>query len=133
MNIHTMTHKDFEALPCREWDEDIGLIDSLILLPLRRIHDSGYRCLDFIAVKNDEATCRLSGCSDVIHIEGICGFGYGWMKKYKGCPALVPPKAWSIDCLKKSGLLRMFINNSKIRVGAALSSFEIYSDNDKEG
>ena len=123
--LNTWTRKDFEHLRVRRWDEDIGEFDSLVILPQRRIHDSGYRCLDFVAVIGEKPICRLSGCSDVVHIEGIGGLGYNWLKQYKECPSLVPPTAWNIDCLKTSGLLRLFARG-KIVAGAALSSFEIY-------
>ena len=125
MNVNQMKRKDFESLPYRSWHEDIGEFDSLVILPLRQRHDSGYRLLDFIAVSGDEPICPLSGCSDVIHIGGIGGLGFNWLQKYDRCPELVPPVDWSIDCLPVSGLLRMFCSG-KMRAGAGLSSFEIY-------
>ena len=91
------------------------------------LHDSGYRCMDFVAInKDDEPICKLSGCSDVIHIEGIGGYGYKWLEKYDGVPKKIDPFGWNIDCLPKSGLLRLF-NRETIVCGAGLSSFEIYS------
>lgn len=125
MEINKMKRKDFESLPHRKWDEDIGEFDSLILLPLRQRHDSGYRLMDFVAVRDDKPICLLSGSSDVIHIEGIGGYGLDWLEKYNGFPALVTPTGWNIDCLPTSGLLRMFCDG-RIRVGEGLSSFEIY-------
>jgi len=139
MGIESMTRKEFEGLPRRKWDEEI-ICDSLIILPgrARDIHDSGFRCMDFVAVVGNEPTCLLSGCSDVIHIDGIGGFGYRWTDKYDGVPKSIPPSGWSIDCLPKSGLLRMWPSSGKIRCGEALSSFEIYAigskdDGKKEG
>jgi hypothetical protein len=129
-NINLWTRKEFEALPCRGWNEDIGEFDSLVVLPKRHIHDSGFRCMDFIAVKDNVPFIRLSGCSDVIHVDGIGGMGYNWVEKYGKCPDLVPPSGWSIDCLKTSGLLRMF-THKKLLAGTALSSFEIYTKPDK--
>jgi len=125
-NINKMTRKEFKALPLRHWQEDVGEFDSLIILPQRKMHDSGYRCMDFVGVRKDEAVCRLSGCSDVIHIEGIGGYGFQWLKRYGTVPKQVHPTEWNIDCLPKSGLLRLF-SRGHIRVGDALSSFEIYS------
>lgn len=121
-----MLRREFEALPDREWNKDIGEFDSLIILPSRRLHDSGYRCLDFVAVKGDTPICKLSGCSDVIHIDGFGGFGFDWLHRYNGCPHLVPPIGWSIDCLAKSGLFRLF-HHGKMVAGSTLSSFEIYA------
>ncbi len=127
MEINNMTRKQFNAIPYRKkWNEDV-VCDSIVILPgySREIHDSGYRSMDFVAVKGGEPICRLSGCSDVIHVDGIGGYGFDWVKRYGGVPKLVFPSSWSIDCLPKSGLLRMFCNG-KIVCSASLSSFEIY-------
>ena len=90
------------------------------------MHESGYRRMNFVAVKNGKPLCRLSGCSDVLHIEGIGGVG---LKVISDKPFsyndLVERKAWSIDCLPKSGLLRMWVNDCDIVCGNALSYFEI--------
>ena len=126
MNINKMTRKEFESLPLKDrWDEYIEC-NSLIILPTRRKHDSGFRCMDFIAVKDNTPICRLSGCSDVIHLDGIGGYGFNWAKKYSSVPSLIPPSGWSIDCLSTSGLLRIWPNSGKMITGASLSSFEIY-------
>ena len=113
--------KELEALPERKWDEEIGEFDSLIILPTSHLPDSGFCCMDFIAVRGKEPFCKLSGCSDVIHIGG-----YGKWTADRGVPTLVPPKGWSIDCLKKSKLIRLF-SDGKLRAGRALSSFELYA------
>ena len=125
MNVNEMTRKELEQLEHRKWNEEVEF-DSLIILPGNKLHDSGYRCMDFVAVTNNEPICLLSGCSDVIHIDGIGGFGKGWLNKYGTCPNVVPPTSWSIDCLAKSGLLRLFPGTQKMTCGPALSSFEVY-------
>jgi len=128
MNISEMTRKDFESLPRRKWDEEV-VFNSLIILPgqAKNKHDSGYRCMDFVAITESGPQCLLSGCSDVIHIDGIGGFGDDWLNKYGKVPSMVPPSGWSIDCLPKSGLLRLWPTSGKMKCGPALSSFEIYS------
>lgn len=113
------TRKEFEALPYREWNEEI-VCDSLVILPTRRMHDSGFRCMDFVAIRGNKPICRCSGCSDVIHLGGIGGNNYAFNKQ--GIPKKT---AWSIDCLKSSGLLRVFCDH-KLVLGSALSSFEIF-------
>lgn len=126
MDVNQMTRKEFEALEHRKWDEEIDC-DSIIVLPMRRMHDSGYRCMDFVAVKDGEPICLLSGGSDVIHIDGIGGYGYRWVDRGE-LPKTVIPSGWSIDCLPRSGLLRMWPNRGKkVRCGAALSSLEVYA------
>ena len=124
-NLGEWTRKDFDALPSRQWGEDIGEFTSLVILPTKHIHDSGYRAMDFVAVSQDQKPiCRLSGCSDVIHIDGIGGLG-NWSAE-GGIPRTIRPKGWTIDCLRKSGLLRIFADK-KLTAGPALSSFEIYA------
>jgi hypothetical protein len=125
--LNDWTKKELKLLPKRKWNENIGEFDSLIIFPLscKYIHDSGYRLMDFIAVIEDTPICKLSGCSDVLHIEGIGGFGILNLKD--SIPKLIPPKGWYIDCLETSGLLRIFCD-SKLRVGSALSSFEVYGE-----
>ena len=126
MNIRRMAREDFEALPHRGWDETIEC-HSLVILPMKDIHISGYRCMDFVAVVEGEAKCRLSGCSDTIHIDGIGGFGKDWIERCSGIPEAVPPAGWTIDCLPKSGLLRIRPASGRMTCGPALSSFEIFS------
>jgi hypothetical protein len=126
--IDEMTRKEFEALPWRESFSSKVEAAGIVILPTRKIHDSGYRCMDFVAVGRDnKAICRLSGCSDVIHIDGIGGWGADWLNRYGSVPSLIPPSGWSIDCLRVSGLLRMWPSSSRVDCGDALSSFELYA------
>jgi len=123
--VTEMSRKEFDALPNRKWNEDIGEFDSMVILPLRTKHDSGYRCLDFVAVRQGKPICKLAGGSDVVHLNGIGGYGLNWLYIYGTCPKQVPPVDWSIDCLPKSGLLQIF-TSGKMRAGTALSSFELF-------
>ena len=79
MNIFNMTKEDFEKVPDRGgWSRDIGEFNSLVIIPQDYAHDSGWMCMDFVAVDEDgEPICRLSGCSDVLHLDGIGGLGIG--------------------------------------------------------
>lgn len=122
MDVMKMKKKDFESLPHRGWDEDIGRFDSLIIVPQEYKHDSGYMCMDFIAVKDNEPICWLAGGSDVIHIDGIGGYG-----RYDDeIPVTIVPKGWKIDCLP-CGYLRLFANYHYLTCGDALSDFEIWA------
>ena len=126
MDIYDMTLKEIKALDVRDWQEDIGIFYSLVLLPAtnkKDMHESGYRLMDFIAVKDGKAICRLSGCSDVLHINGISGTG-----ELKGSfPNMIKPVQWSIDCLPVSGLLQLWSPGNNLKAGLALSSFEIFA------
>jgi hypothetical protein len=124
---YDMTRKQFEAVPDREkWDEHI-ICDCIVIMPTKKMHGSGYRMMDFVAIKDGKPLMRLSGCSDVIHIDGIGGSGY--KKVYSD---LVERRSWSIDCLNKSGLLRMFVSDCDLVCGGSLSSFEIWAVKSKE-
>lgn len=111
-NINEMTRKEFEELPYRERFDSEIVCASLVILPTRRKHDSGYRCMDFVAVDaHERPICRCSGCSDVLHL-------YDWFRESF--------TKWDMDCLYKSGLLRVFSReNGNINVGAAVSDMTL--------
>lgn len=123
MNVMNMTVEDFKKVPFRTKDTDLSEFYSLVILPTEEIHDSGYKCMDFVAIdKYGYPICRLSGCSDVLHLDGIGGFG-----EYKGkLNKMVVPKGWSIDCLP-CGLIRVFSKYMLKPVGMG-SSYCLYSN-----
>ena len=124
MNVFDMTKEDFEKVLIRDgYSEDIGEFSSLVIIPMGYAHDSGWMCMDFVAVtKEGEPICKLSGCSDVLNLDGIGGYG-----NWRGgkLPSCIDPKGWSIDCLP-CGYLRLF-SRSTMTAGPALSNFEIYA------
>lgn len=124
MNVFDMTKKDFEKVPERGgFSEDIGEFNSLVIIPMDYAHDSGWMCMDFVAVtKEGEPICRLSGCSDVLNLDGIGGYGNWYDGEF---PNYIELKGWSIDCLP-CGYLRVFSRNV-MTAGPALSNFEIYA------
>jgi hypothetical protein len=122
--IDNMTRKEFEKIPPRKNWHDPVEFDALIILPTRHMHDSGFRCLDFVAVKSDKPVCRLSGCSDVLHINGIGGYG-DRLAKFGSVPREMPILSWNMDCLPKSGLLRLWCDGHVLIDRGALSSFEV--------
>lgn len=126
MNVFDMTKEDFKKVPERGgWSRDIEEFSSLVIIPLNYAHDSGWMCMNFVAVNKDgEPICRLSGCSDVLNLDGIGGYGYR-DRRLGELSNHIEPKGWSIDCLP-CGYLRLF-SRSTMTAGAALSSFEIYA------
>jgi len=129
-DVNVMTREEFEQLPERGWCEEIGPFDSLVIMPNEEIHESGYRCMGFVAVLHSVAICKIGGGSDIVHVEGIGGMGqWGITKFYRNggkMPHLVD--SWSIDCLKVSGYLRLFPQQPfYMRAGTATSSFEVFS------
>lgn len=126
MNVFDMTKEDFEKVPKRGgWSRDIGEFNALVIIPQDYTHDSGWMCMDFVAVsKEGEPICRLSGCSNVLNLDGIGGYGK-WRADEHQFPNHIEPQGWSIDCLP-CGYLRLF-SRSTMTAGPALSSFEIYA------
>ena len=126
MKVFDMTKEDFEKVPKRGgWSRDIGEFNALVIIPQDYTHDSGWMCMDFVAVsKKGEPICRLSGCSDVLNLDGIGGYGKRRADELE-LPNHIEPKGWSIDCLP-CGYLRLF-SRSTMTAGPALSSFEIYA------
>jgi len=125
-HLNDWTRKEFEALPHREnWHDEVEC-DCIVILPMKDCHDSGYRNLDFVAVSKGVPICRLAGGSDVVHLDGIGGLGHHWLERFGCCPRTKEPVGWSIDCLKKSGLLSIF-GPRTIIAGNALSSFEVFA------
>lgn len=124
MNIFEMTKEDFEKVPERGgWSRDIGEFSALVIIPQDYAHDSGWMCMDFVAVdKEGEPICKLSGCSDVLALDGIGGYGEWLGGELPNC---IKPKGWRIDCLP-CGYLRLF-SRSALTAGPALSDFQIYA------
>ena len=119
MNVFDMTKEDFEKVPKRDgWSRDIGEFSSLVIIPQDYAHDSGWMCMDFVAVsKEGEPICRLSGHSDVLELCEI--------ERVYEFPRISKPKEWRIGCLP-CGYLRVF-SRSTLTAGPTLSSLEIYA------
>lgn len=102
-------------------------LDEPPIYEIGHMHDSGYRCIEVVAVdEKNRPICRVTGCSDAIHLDGIGGLGKDWITKYGRVPDLVPPSGWTIDCLPKSGLVRLFPQHGYIEIGPATSSLEVF-------
>lgn len=94
------TRKDLLSLPYRPHG-CTSIYDSILVIPEKRLHDSGYSCITVIGVRNKQPIHILTKCSDVIHMKG---------------------DSWNMDCLPKSKVMQIFNFDSKIFVGPASSS-----------
>lgn len=121
-HINAMKLKEFYKVQYRECFDSKIECSSLVILPTKKMHDSGYRCMDFVAVdKHDYPICRCSGCSDVLRLYNSIHYQYPTLEKL------------AIDCLPKSGLLRVFADDfSIIGVGAAISDMILYKAGEQE-
>lgn len=90
MDINDMTRKQFEQLPYAKWNDTID-VDSIVLLPTRKVDTSGYKIYEVIACNNRKAIAKL--------------YGYDTFSIYMESSF----NRVGIDCLKGSGLMRIFL------------------------
>jgi len=81
--------------------------------------------MSFVATSKNEPLCKIDAGSDVIEFDGIGGYGKNWINRPDRNMKTVDVAGWQIDCLRTSGLLRIFCNG-KILCGEGLSSYEIW-------
>ena len=96
MDINNMTRKQFEELPLIE---DEVYADSLVLIPTRRRHDSGFNLFDIVVCNKFKPIGRC-GLYDTFSIMNM-------QEKYD---------RYGIDCLHKSGLMRVFVQPNKYKI-----------------
>ena len=97
------------------------IFDSFVILPEKSKHDSGFQCMSFILLNKDKIVGKVCGRSDVLHLNGIGGYGKDILNPFN------KRIDWNIDCLPKSKLLRFWsfqYNLSCDEIG--LSDFSIY-------
>jgi len=120
--IYEMEAHEFLDLPFIDKPEQA--FDSIIIIPSQELHDSGFNEIICVGVNKNTAVGIVCNFSDIIYIDGITGCGRDWLTQCTKAPV-----AWSIDCLPKSQLLRLFIGTPgfKISTGRNVSSFEVFS------
>lgn len=127
----------FKRLPKLDapWDEDI-VCKAFVVLPCSDLHDSGYRCMEFVPVDAKGIPLgRLSGGTDSVNLEGAGGDEMEDVdgKAYCRYARLVPPRGWSVDCLPGSNLLHFWCSGCDIVFKRRHSSLDIISRQRKEG
>lgn len=108
------TRKQFADLPeLSRNDFDYSQeIREFVILPTRKVHDSGYLIMDIIPiVKGDIPLGRFTGITDAIQL------GHLYRKEFT---------EWRMDCLNPSGLIRFWsIRGTESRIESPYSTFEI--------
>ena len=101
MDINKMTRKQFEELPYLDEFKDHKFssieVDSIVLLPSRKHHDSGFNCYEVVLCNKWEAI-------------GKC-YGYDTFSIYMGNGF----DRVGIDCLRGSGLMRIFLPRNEYK------------------
>ena len=100
--------------------------NSVIIVPLDDpLHESGFRRMKFVYLKRDgEVAGVCGGSSDVLHLDGIGGYGQDWRTGID--ERKIPVSAWSIDCLP-NGCLRLFSRKPLMAPENSLSDAEIFT------
>lgn len=121
MNILDMKKSDFKSLPRFDWEnynnKEIKF-DSLIIIPTTHKHDSGYKCMEYCAVKNGEPIGIFGGESDVIYLD--------YINEYDKMLATGNHKTWKMDCLP-CGYVHLWCNGYNLIASGCLSNFELYT------
>ena len=77
---------------------------GIVIVPMNYKHDSGFQCMKYILLNHWDIVGVVGGGSDVMHINGIGGFG----KNPDYTNRSVKAHDLRIDCLPKSKCLRLF-------------------------
>lgn len=117
--------KEFKELEYFKPNEEFN---GCVIIPTGEEHDSGYMCMKFALVHNDRVVGCVGGGCDIIHINGIGGYGKYTMDKYlrRITSNKVPVVDWRIDCLS-NGLLRLFSDRVLTIDNIICSDFQLYA------
>lgn len=130
MNIMEMTKKDFQAI---ENSSPTKPFSGFVIVPTGKKHDSGYGCMKFVLTSGDEIVGCVGGYSDVVHLNGIGGYGTDWERAL--ATGYVPVTDWNIDLLPKSKCVRVFSHKGMTLPEDAWigSDFEVYGKGKQGG
>lgn len=112
-NVNHYTKKELAAIENFMPQE---IFNAVVIVPTGKNHDSGFGAMKFILCRNFKIVGCVSGWSDVLHINGIGGYGKEDLNMQKRV-------AWCIDCLPKSKCVRLFCFDHFLDIDD-----EIYSD-----
>jgi len=143
LKITEMSKQDFANVPYldlyNEWDKlaPNGHLEfnGLVIIPVENedgtisLHDSGWGRMEFCLIDTkNEPIGRIGGCSDVVNLDGIGGYGADWFIKYHKVPTQIPIHAWSLDLLP-CGYLRVWASGHLfIRDRLVCSNMEVFAE-----
>ena len=106
MNLDTLNKMSLQEL--KDMDPFGGRenFNSVVIVPVDALHDSGFRCMKFILVRDGEVVGCVGGWCDTVQPNGIGNTGRDWRKYLRG---LVPYMGMSMDCLAGSGCVRIMM------------------------
>lgn len=102
--FQNLTHKQLLSLPVRDWGE-ISIYDSLLLVPARKMHDSGWMLIAIVGIREGEAV-EIAAYPDAITWEGKLDM-------------------LKTDCTYPTGVIHFWTRGCVFEVGDACSSVDI--------
>ena len=145
MKIYDMSKQDFANVPHLDTYNDWNILapnghlefKSFVVIPVEKedgtieLHDSGYGCMEFCLVNcDDEPIGKVGGGSDVVHLDGLGGYGADWLYRFQGVPRLIPIHGWTLDLLP-CGYLRVWSRRTLfLKDRYVCSNMEVYSEDD---
>lgn len=115
-HLNLFTRKELLNLNSRGWN-DITEYNSVIIFPSEHLHDSGYRCITVIGVRESLPIEIITQHADDINWM-VCNPAYRYSDG--GFPAQL-----RMDSLVASYAVHFWGNNKIFRVGPSLSSLDI--------
>jgi Zn ribbon nucleic-acid-binding protein len=122
MNINS-TREEFENLG---YFEPIDEFNGVVIIPTNELHDSGFGCMKFALTNHDEVVGCVGGGSDVMHLNGIGGYGKPGEDFEALTTNMIRRVDWSIDCLP-NGLIRLFCSYKLDIDEFIVSDFNLYA------
>lgn len=123
MNILDLTKEELLAI---DNYPPTGDFRCIVIVPTGELHESGFQTMKFILCDGYNVVGAASGYSDVLHLDGIGGYGLDY--KNTVLTKTTHVVGWKMDCLPKSGCMRLFTNRgNNLKLQSFISSdFEIY-------
>ena len=116
------TYEEAMAIPM---DYPRGVFNAVYVLNTKEKHDSGFYMMRYVFEKNGEIVGACGGYSDVIHLNGIGGYGIQFEKalRTRECPVM----DWAID-IPFPGCFRIFTRSKYMTLDdqIILSDFQLY-------
>ena len=123
------SREEFEKL---DYFEPTGEFNGIVIIPTNEMHESGYMCMKFALMDHWEVVGCVGGGSDVIHLNGIGGYGkYGEDFDRSLKTGLMKRVDWSIDCLP-NGVIRLFCSKKLELDDIICSDFNLYVKSERE-
>ena len=114
--------EEFEKL---EFFEPKKEFRGCVIIPMNYKHESGFTCMKFALTNSDEVVGCVGGHCDVIHLNGIGGYGKNFTESLR--TRKVDIVDWTLDCLP-NGLMRIFCSKDLSIDDIICSDFQLYAN-----